>query len=186
LLAAQAVQMAGLTRADVTYTNRIRAADGLAALQNKAVDVLSSVEPTVGELVDQGLAVRLASSVDVMPWFQESYLAGSSDWLSKHQQAVASFLKAYLHAAKDITDNGPKWNPEHAQILSNWSKVPVANITRLPGPGYVGQYGAIRPEALARQQVFWASEGLVKTQVEPASIFDSSYLDQARKAMNLN
>jgi ABC-type nitrate/sulfonate/bicarbonate transport system substrate-binding protein len=184
-LVQQALVTAGLTRNDVKYSARIRAADGFAALTNKAIDVLGALEPTVAELIEQGLAVRLASTKDIMPWFQEAYLGAPADWVAKNPATVVAFLKAYLRGARDITNYGPHWNPEYAQILSNWSKIPVETIMKTPSSTFFGQYGAIRMESLTRQQDFWASEGLVKEKVDPSTLLDTRYLDQARKELNI-
>ena len=181
MLLNQALLVAGLTRNDVKYSSKIRAADGFAAFRNNAVDVLSSVEPTVGEMVEQGLAVRLASSHNVMPWYQESYYAASSDWLKKNGPAATAFLKAYLHGVKDIISNGPKWSLDHAKIMAKWSGIPIETITKLPSPPYFGQQGEMRLEALVKQQAFWVSDGFVKTPIDAASLIEDRYLAEARK-----
>ena len=181
MLLNQALLAGGLTRADVKYSSKIRSADGFAAFRNNAVDVLSSVEPTVGEMVEQGVAVRLASTHSVMPWFQESYYAASADWLKKNGPAATAFLKAYLRGVKDIVDNGPKWNLEHAQIMSKWSRVPVETITKLPSPPYFGQLGEMRLDALVKQQAFWVSDGFVKTPIDAATLIEGRFLADARK-----
>jgi NitT/TauT family transport system substrate-binding protein len=179
----QAIVAAGLTLADVKYSARIKPGDGFAAFRNKAVEVMTSVEPLVSEMVVQGLATRLTSAEKVMPWFQESFFAAPAAWVDKNHATTVRYLKAYLRAAKEVVDNGPRWNPQFAEILARWTEIPMATINGIAGPPYYGSLGVIRVESLAKQQVFWAEQGFVAETIDPASLVDHRDLDEARRQL---
>jgi ABC-type nitrate/sulfonate/bicarbonate transport system substrate-binding protein len=179
----QAIVAAGLSQTDLKYTARIRPPDGFAAFRNKAVEVMTSVEPVVSEMVVQGLAARLTSAEAVMPWFQESFFAAPAEWLDKNHATTVGFLKAYLRAAKQVDDNGPRWSAEFADILARWTEIPMETINGIAGPPYYGQLGVIRVESLAKQQIFWAAQGFVAETVDPAKLVDHRDLDEARRQL---
>ena len=94
LTTTQAMLQGGLTMKDVVFVERLRAvSDALPIFRNKGDDVLSIVEPIVGRLESEGLAVRWKPSYQVMPWFQESYLAANPKFLTEKREVTKRFLK---------------------------------------------------------------------------------------------
>jgi NitT/TauT family transport system substrate-binding protein len=181
-----ALMKAGLTRSDVTYTSRLHTGpDMVTALQNKAVDVLPTIEPTATQMVDAGLAHRLASEYEITPWLQDTFIVSSAAFVQAHPAAVVGFLKAYLRAAQEIVAHGPRWTPEYVDILVRWSGLPADILSKVPGVPYYGQYGTISMDSLARQEAMWTTLDLVKQHVDPAAIVDTSLIDQARKDMGI-
>ncbi|HUZ74954.1 MAG TPA: ABC transporter substrate-binding protein [Stellaceae bacterium] len=181
-----ALAKAGLTRADVVYSSRLHTApDMVTALRNKAVDVLPTIEPTATQMVNAGLAHRLASEQDVVPWFQDVFFVSSAKFIREHPSAVVGFLKAYLRAAQKIVANGPNWAPEYVDALTRWSGIPAKILKSVPGVPYYGQFGTIDVASLAREEVMWRSMGVITAKVDPATLVDSSAIDEARKELGI-
>jgi NitT/TauT family transport system substrate-binding protein len=181
-----ALMKAGLTHADVTYGTRFHSGpDMVMALQNKAADVLPTIEPTASQMVEAGIAHRLVSDGDITPWIQNTYFVSSQKYVREHRAAVVGFLKAYLRAAQEIVTHGPHWAPEYVDTLTRWSGIPADILSKVPGVPYYGQLGTIDVDSLARQEDLWMKLGLVKARVEAASLIDSSAISEARKEMGI-
>lgn len=186
LASTQMILQGGLTIKDVTATERLRAvSDALPLFKNKAMDVIVMVEPIVGRLEAEGLAVRWKPSWEVLPWFQESYLAANPKFLTEKRDVTKRFLKAYLRGAKEITDAGGKWTPDLIASVAKWSKFPKEMIEKIPGPQHVGQMGAIDLASIERQQKIWMEAGLVKEKRPLSEMVDTSIIDEVRKEMGV-
>lgn len=182
-----ALLKAGLTRKDVKYTQRVHSpADMVAVFRNKAVDVMATIEPRATQMVEDGLAHRLASENEIVPWMQDSFFVSSAKFMKAHPQAAVKFLKGYLRAAREIVANGPKWMPEYTNILHRWSGMPKDVIDKVPGVPYYGQFGRVKEKSLAREERLWQKFGDVKKWVDPSKIVDTSAIVEARKEMGIH
>jgi NitT/TauT family transport system substrate-binding protein len=186
LTSTQMILQAGLTLKDVATTERLRAVtDALPLFRNKAMDVITMVEPIVGRLEAEGLAVRWKPSWEVLPWFQESYLAANPKFLTEKRDVTKRFLKAYFKGVKEITDAGGKWTPDLIASVAKWSKFPKEVIEKIPGPNHAGQYGKIDLESIERQQKIWMEAGMVKEKRPLSEMVDTSIVDEVRKEMGI-
>lgn len=186
LTTTQAMKQAGLTMKDVEFTERLRAVtDALPIFKNKAADFLSIVEPIVTRLEVEGLAVRWKASYQVMPWFQESYLAANPKFLTEKRGVVKRFLRAYFKACQDITAGGGKWTEETLNSVVKWSKFPKDVIAKIKGPQHCGQFGRIDTASIQRQQEIWMEAGMVKEKTPLEKMVDTSIVDEVRKEMGL-
>jgi NitT/TauT family transport system substrate-binding protein len=186
LTSTQAILSAGLSPKDVNTTERLRAVtDALPLFKNKAMDVITIVEPIVGRLEAEGLAVRWKPSYELLPWFQESYLAANPKFLAEKRDITKRFLKAYFKAAKEITDGGGKWTPDTLAAVVKWSKFPKEVIEKIPGPQHVGQMGTIDTSSIERQQKIWMDAGLVKEKRPLSEMVDTSIVEEVRKEMGV-
>lgn len=186
LFSSQVVQLGGLTAKDVTMTERLRAvSDVLPLFKNKAIDAISMVEPLVGRLEAEGLAVKWKPAYEVMPWFQESFLAANPKFLTEKREVTKRFLKVYLQAVQEVTAGNGKWTPEMIASVSKWSKFPKEVIEKIPGPQHVGQMGAIDMASIERLQKIWMDAGLVKEKRPLNEFADTSIIDEVRKEMGV-
>lgn len=186
LLMRQAMAKGNVTTKDVTYSGKFRApGDWLAAFRNKAADVISIVEPVATQLEQEGLGHKWLSYKDVMPWYQEFYLASSAKFLSEKRDVAKRFLTAYLAGARVVHASGGKWTPELIRVMAKYTKLPEEMIVRSGGPTYVGQMGAIRLDSIERQQQFWLDTGMLKDKVEAAKLVDASLINEVRKSAGI-
>jgi NitT/TauT family transport system substrate-binding protein len=186
LTSTQTILAAGLTMKDVTATERLRGVtDALPLFKNKAMDVITIVEPIVGRLEAEGLAVRWKPSYELLPWFQESYLAANPKFLTEKRDVTRRFLKAYMKAAQEITAGGGKWTPDTLNAVVKWSKFPKEVIEKIPGPQHVGQMGQIDTASIERQQKIWIEAGLVKEKRPLNEMVDTSIINEVRKEMGI-
>jgi NitT/TauT family transport system substrate-binding protein len=184
MLVKSALVGAGLGPSDLAYSEKLKtSADVTAAFHNQAVDLSGFFEPFASVLEQQHLAHKWLSYQDVIPWFQEMFLAASGAFFKDHPDGVRRFLIAYLEGARDVSRTNGRWTPELVSELAKWSEVPSAIITQIPTPAYVGQMGAISIDSIERQEQFYMGEHLVTKHVDPASIVDGAPLRAAREAV---
>jgi NitT/TauT family transport system substrate-binding protein len=185
-LTQQALIKAGLTTADVNFSQRLKSVpDFLTAMRTKIVEVLSAPEPLASQMELQGLARKLASADTIIPWFQEAFLIASPGFLEKNRPATVGFLKAYLRACREITAAGPSWTDAEVDTMSRWAEMPPSDVRTIKGPAYCGALGAISEDSLNRQQDFWAANGMVPSRVAIAGIVDVTALNEARTALDI-
>lgn len=178
-----ALAAGGLTKNDVTYTEKFRAPpDFFGAFRNDAVDVLSAPEPVATQLETEGLAVRWKSISDIKPGWQELFLGASPDYVKTCPAETTKFLRAFLRAADFVAKAGPHWTPEIKAIASKWTGLPEATLAGIGGPTYVGQLGAVDMDNVAYQYEFWRKDGSIRGTVEIADIVDMTALREAKKA----
>lgn len=186
LTSTQALHHAGLTRKDVQWSERLRSvSDALPLFRNKAIEALTMVEPIVGALQANKLAVRWKPSWEVMPWFQESYLAANPKFLTEKRDVTKRFLKAFLKGVQIVCAGKGKWTDEMIASVVKWSKFPEKVIRSIPGPQHVCQMGKINVASIARQQKIWMDAGMVKTKTPIKDLVDTSIIEEVRKDMGI-
>ena len=187
MLIRQTLEKAGLTTSDVVFTEKMRTpADAVASYTNKAIEVSPAFEPTATQLEVQHLAHKWLSTHDIMPDYQETYLAASSAFVRTHRDVVVRFLVAFLMGVRDVENAKAKWTPALVSEMAKWAEQPESTIAQIPTPAYAGEYGSINRASVERQQAFWVAQGLVKDPVAVPLVIDSSMLDEARRQLSKN
>lgn len=183
VLALQLLAKANLTRADVNFTNKSAGpADQYVALANKAVDVQTTTEPNATNLQVKGLAVKWLSAADVMPWFQDSYLATTAPYLAAHRDVVQRLLNGYVRGIADVQRSKGKLTPELIATLAKWADSTPEVVSQIGGVPYFGQNGAINVDALKRLQTLWIGEKLVQNELDINTVYDDSLIKRAKAA----
>ena len=182
----EALRQAKVAFADVNVSYKLRAPqDWFAAFRNKAIDVVNCVEPVCAQLQDQGIAHKWITYNDVIPWFQDAYFAASAGFLKQHPDVVRRFLIAFLKGAQDVDRSGGKWTQPMLDEIAKWSGLPMSDVQNIPGPNYVGQFGAVDASAIARVQDILVAAGAVQARVPVERMVDTSQLTAARRALNI-
>lgn len=186
LTSMHALKHAGLKIKDSQWSERLRSvSDALPLFRNKAIEVLTMVEPIVGALQANKLAVRWKPSWEVMPWFQESYLAANPKFLTEKRGVTKRFLRAYLKAVQVVCAGKGKWTDEMIASVVKWSKFPEKVIRAIPGPQHVCQMGLVNVASIERQQKIWIDAGVVKVKTPTGELVDTSIISEVRKEMGV-
>jgi NitT/TauT family transport system substrate-binding protein len=176
----------GVAISDVSTAYTVRGpADWFASMRNKAADMWGVVEPFASELESQKLAHKWLTYNDVTPWIQDAYFAASANYLKGHPDAIRRFLSAILKADREINASNGSWTPKMIAEVAKWSELPPADIARIPGPNYVGQFGLIRTDSIERVQKVLVASGAVQQPIPVAKIIDTSALQAARRAAGI-
>jgi NitT/TauT family transport system substrate-binding protein len=186
LLTLETIQAGNLKLADVHYlTREADVVQQFVALNNKAVDVQGTTEPTATSMVQKGVGVKWLSYRDVIPWYQDAYWGVSAAFAKDHPDVVVKFLQAYLKGEADIAMSKGKLTPDLIATISKWTEIEPDTIRALGATPYFGNQGSINVEALDRVQKFWAASNLVKNPVAIDRIIDPAPLAAARKALGM-
>ncbi|MEQ8696995.1 MAG: ABC transporter substrate-binding protein [Bauldia litoralis] len=186
LTSMHALRHADMTLKDVQWSERLRSvSDAIPLFKNNAIEVLTMVEPIVGALQANKLAVRWKPSWEVMPWFQESYLAANPKFLTEKRDVTKRFLKAFLKGVQIVCAGKGKWSDEMVASVVKWSKFPAKVIRSIPGPQHVCQAGLIDIASITRQQKIWMDAGMVKIKTPIKELVDTSLIDEVRKDMGI-
>jgi ABC-type nitrate/sulfonate/bicarbonate transport system substrate-binding protein len=178
----QAVQKGGLTLAQLNYSEKYRSTpDAIAALRNKAVEVLPQAEPVCTQMQVQGYAHKWLTFQDATPGIQGAFIATSPAFIHDHRDVVKRFLVALLRAEREIRPANGQWTPQLIAAVAKWSEIAPSTIQQIPGPPYSGQYGKIDVDSILTQEAFWIAEGSVKQRVSAADLIDPSVLIEATR-----
>lgn len=174
----RALEEAGLTAEDVTlsYVGRLPP-DMEQTLRNQVVDVQTTFEPIATLLQQQGLGTSIAGSGDVMPGFQNAYVAASETFLEEDPQAAACFLQGLREAAAFIEEADNEWTPELVETANTWSEIPPPVIESLEGLPAVPEDLALDEELLMSVQEQWIADDLVQEEVPIDTMVDLQPLE---------
>ncbi len=128
----KALDKAGLTMNDITLTT-IAFRDVPAALQSRAVDASILGEPLVTQQKDQGVVSVLSD--DFIDGITVTYLYMGLPLLKDRPQVAEGFVRAYVHALRDLQGSG--WlNKDTAAIIEKYTKTPADVVVRSNRPYY--------------------------------------------------
>ena len=153
------------------------------ALQTKQVDGALLAEPISLMAVEQGFS-NLADAYKILPDFQLSAIGVREGWAQKNRSIVVRYLKALVSTYQWLHDN----REEAIKLLTNITKLDKKYIPKSwetytktqiwPRNGEVNLKGI---QTLAR--LMEEDGALKKPSPKPEDIVDSSYLEEARKAL---
>ena len=178
LAANMALQKAGLSRTDVHYSTRLTLPEWMPAMINGTVDVLATFEPVATQMEKRGLARKLVGFRELAGDLQTLFFVASETHAAKNKESFVKFFRAYIRAAKLLSDVGGRWTPELLQLTSKWTNVEAAILQDVPGPLYYGQLGRIDPASVQHYATFWKDQGL-GSEYKASDLMNSSFIDEA-------
>jgi NitT/TauT family transport system substrate-binding protein len=178
------LKSAGLSYADVE-TIDMPLPDHVAALRNKAVDAAASVEPAAAIAVRNGDAVVIRSDDEILPNHQIAVLLYAEDFARRRTEAANRFMRAYLRAIRFYNGalRGGRLDGPNAEeviaILSDSTPIKSREIYRTMTPTGINPDGRVNTQSLASDLAFYASQGLIRGNVELDAIIDGSFIESA-------
>jgi ABC-type nitrate/sulfonate/bicarbonate transport system substrate-binding protein len=176
LLSLQAIQQANLVPGqDLNVTYRVKnTSDTLVLAQNKAADVIAMVDPMATQAEQQGWVVRWKTTGEVVPWYQPSILAMSSNFLSANRPAAVKFMEVYLLTSREINATNGQWTPDLLATAVKWNTLDASVITAQGGAQYFEPNGFLDPASLDRSQQFWIQTNQIKQAVDISQVMDTT------------
>ena len=162
---------AGLTPSEVRLSYKIRTpSDVVHLFQEKQVDVAGVSEPTATLISERGLAHKWISYRDVIPWYQDTFLGASEDFVKSRPVAAAGVVRACLRAAGAINQARGAWTPATLAAAVKWSRFKPADLKAMGGVPYWSGDGAVDGRALDRVQQYWVGRRFVRTPTDVAAL----------------
>jgi NitT/TauT family transport system substrate-binding protein len=175
----QALDGTGLTPADVGLTHNARTpSDSVEFLRQGIVDATALSEPSATQAEAQGLGVRWLGYQDVVPWFQETFLAASESFATTRPDDARKVLTAYLRAVADLNAAQGRWTPELLQTATKWTGQPADVLEAMGGLMFWSDDGSIDLAALGDVQKYWLGAQLVTSEVPVADLVDTAIVAQ--------
>ena len=158
------------------------------AFANGAIDASLMIEPFATYLVDQGMAVRFASSEDFYPGNQIGLVFFSEKFLKERRTVGERFLRAYVRALRDYNDavvegrfsNGPKGQAVIAILARNLNM--KEDQIRSSYVQAISPDGSPNVESPRKDLKFFLAQGdVTDAKVDLDKILELSLVDKAAK-----
>lgn len=153
----------------------------------KADFTIMSMTAGMAQLIERGDVMRLAWVGDVAPWQFGIVLAGTRTAEQRHD-TVERFLRAIRHGARDYDDallggavkikTGPAVDAMIGIIAKYTKQTPDGARLGLP---YIDPEMRLDDADILRQIAFYKTQGLVKAEVDSASLIDRSSVIPLKK-----
>lgn len=158
------------------------------AFVNGAIDASLMIEPFATYLVDQGVAVRFASSEDFYPGNQIGLVFFSEKFVKERRAVGERFLRAYVRALRDYNDavvdgrfsNGPKGKAIVAILARNLNL--KEEQIRASYVAAISPDGRPNVESLRKDLQFFLAQGdVTDAKVDLDKILELSLVEKAAK-----
>lgn len=167
MLVRSALLEAGLSTDDVDLGYKIRSPSDVPYLfREKQVDVAGVSEPIATFIAQRGLAHKWVGYSQVVPWYQDMFLAASEDFVRYRHDEARAFVKAHLRAVAEIDAGGGRWTADLLALSSKWTKLKAEDLSATGRLPYWSMSGAVDMAALARIQQFWFERRLVRDRAD--------------------
>jgi NitT/TauT family transport system substrate-binding protein len=183
----EALRKGGLAYKDVKHTY-IPYTSQFAAFTNGAIDAAISTEPTVTQIVESGVAVRMPRE-EFYPDQQVALLLYSDEFIAKKPDAARRFMVAYVEAVRLYNDAlqdgrfaGPAAN-EVIDILAANTVVRDRTLYPKMVPAGINPDGHVNEASLQKDYAFFKSQGLIPQDVDVKQMVDNQFVDFAVKTL---
>jgi NitT/TauT family transport system substrate-binding protein len=183
------MQKDGLSASDVDIKQFQQPGDLITAFASKSIDAGWTADPTVTQIVSQGLAKVAYVTGDLFPGAVGATLAMSPTYAKDNPEAAYRFVYAtmrghvdYYHAfiAKDV-DKAPI-----VQILINHTPIKDPKLYDTIGLASVDLVPQMDTKSWDTLQSYFVQIGLEQKAADLASHVDNSYIQRAAQQMNLH
>ncbi len=183
----EALKKGGLAYKDVRHTY-IPYTSQFAAFTNGAIDAAISTEPTVTQIVENGMGVRMPRE-DFYPDQQVALLLYSDEFIAKRMDAARRFMVAYVKAVRvynDALKDGRFAGPaagEVIDILAGNTVVRDRSLYSKMVPAAINPDGRVNEASLRKDYDFFKSQGLIPQDVDLDRMIDHQFVDFAVNAL---
>jgi NitT/TauT family transport system substrate-binding protein len=173
--------------ADIVY---LAFPEHLTAYRNKAIDASLTTEPTMTQMIDEGLAVRAMGNDQVVPDQQIAVAIYSGKFVAERRDVAQRFMRAYLRGVRDYfraLKGGRLAGPnadEIIAILTEYTTIKDPAVYRRIIPSSVDPDGRVKLDSLKTDLAFYKEHGFVQSPtIEVEDVVDNSFVEDAVKAL---
>ncbi len=160
------------------------------ALSNKAIDGAMMNEPTISQVVREGIAVKGADYNDFYPGQQTAVLIYSEKFATARREAAQKFMRAYIRGLRFYAGSlaGGRIAGANAErvidILVRHTGVTDRDVYRQAAPSGVDPDGRIGASSLRNDLVLFKQEQLIdKPEMQVEDIVDMSFVEDALRVL---
>lgn len=184
----EALKKGGLKLSDIEVTY-MGFPQHVLALQNRAIDVSITTEPSVTRAVQSNAAVRFAGGDDIYPNQQLAVVLYSDDFIKKQSSTARRFMRAYIKAVRDYNDalqDGKLAGPgaeEIIGILTQSTSIKDAEVYRTITPNGCNPDGRVNQASLKKDLEYFQARGLLKEKVNLHQVVDQTFVEAVVKEL---
>lgn len=159
------------------------------ALQNRAVDVSITTEPSVTRAVQSKAAVRFAGGDEIYPHQQLAVVLYSGEFIKSQPEAAQRFMRAYIKAVRDYNDalnDGKLAGPgadEIIAILTQATSIKDAEVHRTITPNGCNPDGKVNIASLKKDLDSFQARGLLQGKIALDQVVDPTFVEAVVKEL---
>jgi NitT/TauT family transport system substrate-binding protein len=158
----------------------------LAAYSNKAIDASITNEPTMTEIIKDGLAIRVAGNDITYPNQQTAVVFYAENFINHRHDVAQRFMHAYLRGVRaynDALSDGRMAGPNASEIiaiLTRYTTLKDAASYQSLIPSAVNPDGKVNRAGLEEDLKFFRDQGLIQPgEISIDQVIDPSFADAA-------
>jgi NitT/TauT family transport system substrate-binding protein len=156
----------------------------LAAYSNKAIDASITNEPTMTEIIKDGLATRVAGNDITYPNQQTAVVFYAENFIGNRRDVARRFMRAYLRGVRaynDALSDGRLGGPNASEIiaiLTKYTTLKDAASYQSLIPSAVNPDGQVNRVGLDEDLKFFREQGLIQPgEISVDQVVDTSFAD---------
>ena len=169
---------AGITLDDIE-TGDIKTTELMAAVENGAVDFITTGEPWITRLTDTGKMVVWQEYQKIVPDMQVGFMMFGPSLLKNDRELGKKFLVAYLKGVRQFNQGKTDRNVE---IIAKYTKLDPALVKRVCWTA-IHDSGAVNIDALLEFQSWAVGNGFVDKPVTAEQLWDGEFAAYADKLL---
>ena len=164
---------------DIEVIN-LRDSERIEAMQTKGIAAATIGEPSLTQVIDMGLGVKLIGWKDAIPDFQLGYILYGPNLLEKDPQLGKRFMVAYLKSVRQYNEGKTARNIE---IIRRDTDLEKDLIERSCWPPIYSD-GHLSVQSLLEVQNWGYENGYVDSLVSVDQLIDESFLEYANEVLS--
>ena len=182
---ATALKRGGLTLQDVDFS-QMAFPDMVVAFQNKAIDGGIVIEPFVSRIVSQGTGVRWKGNYDIFGGNQQIAVIVYGEQFAARSDVAQRWMNAYIRGMRDYNDAfGPKKRnyDDAVKVLVDNTTVKDPQVYAQMKPAGLDPDGKLDVDSIKNDLAYYRESGQVKSEIDVAKLIDTSFQQNAIKAL---
>jgi NitT/TauT family transport system substrate-binding protein len=184
----EAMKSVGLTYDDIKVT-QLALPNHLVAMKNKAMEWTLTPDPFATKMVEEGVAVKLATVDRFYPNAQQTVLIYGSRFIKDRPDVAQRFMNAYVRGIRAYVDGltdgriaGPNADQVIASLIKHGREKDAALLRKIV-PVWIDPNGQLSVASVEKDFQFLASKGFIKGPVTPAELIDNTFVAAANKKL---
>lgn len=180
----EAMKSAGLTYNDIK-TTQLALPNHLIAMKNKALKFTLTPDPFATKMVEQDVAVKLATVDQFYPNAQQTVLIYGSRFITGRPDVAQRFMNAYVRGVRAYVGglaNGRIAGKNADRVIASLTKhgqEKDANLLRKIVPVWIDPNGQLNVDSVTKDFAFLKSQGFIKGSVTVDKVIDNSFVEAA-------
>jgi NitT/TauT family transport system substrate-binding protein len=184
----EAMKSVGLTYNDIKVT-QLALPNHLIAMKNKALAFTLTPDPFATKMVEEGVAVKLATVDQFYPNAQQTVLIYGSKFIKERPDVAQRFMNAYVRGIRAYTDglaNGRIAGKNAGEVIASLVKhgrEKDAALLKKIVPVWIDPNGRLNVDSVKKDFAFLKSQGFIKGPVTVDELLDNRFVEAAVKKL---